>query len=157
VIELLQRTAVPAPVERVWAFLERLDDNYARWHPEHLRWRTLRGRPLRTGTVWFADEWIGPLRIASRFFVVADEPGEYFAYRIGFPARIVDAGGSFRLRDLGNGECELIESAHLAFRTPLLGPLVDALLRAILPVGDFSRPMREEGEGLVKLFAAGEA
>ena len=154
-IELIERSSIPAPTERVWAFLEQLDRHYAQWHPEHLRWRTLRGRPLRTGTIWFADEWVGPLRISSRFFVVDDEPGRYFAYRIGFPARLVGAGGSFRLRSLGGDRCELVETARLGFSAPLLGRLLDLVLGLVLPLGEFRRHMREEGEGLIRIFEAG--
>ena len=151
-ISLLETTRIPAPPERVWAWLCQLDEHYPEWHPEQLRWRTLRGEPLAVGTVWFADEWVGPLRLSARFFVTASEPGRWFAYRIGFPSSLGRAGGSFRLEPTPDGACVLEEEVHFGFSTPIIGPLVDRLLALALPLGELRRHMREEGEGLVKML-----
>jgi polyketide cyclase/dehydrase/lipid transport protein len=151
-ISLVQTTRLAAPPERVWAWFRELDDNYCDWHREHLRWRTLRGEPLALGTAWFADEWVGPLRIAARFFVTESEPDRFFAYRVGFPSSLVRAGGSFRLSPTPDGGCELTESVHLGFSTPLVGALVDRLLALFLPIGELRRHIREEGVGLARLL-----
>ena len=112
-ISLVEETRVPAKPERVWRFFRELDLHYRDWHPEHLDWRTLRGQPLVRGTVWFADEWIGPLRISSRFFVTDSRPPTFFSYRIGFPSSLGRVGGSFRLLPARDGECELISGGSL--------------------------------------------
>jgi hypothetical protein len=152
VISLVQTTRIPAAPQRVWRFFRELDAHYPDWHPEHLAWRTLRGEPLAEGSVWFADEWVGPLRVNGRFFVEVAAPERFFAYRIGFPASLVGAGGWFRLVPTSDGGCELTEEVHLGFSIPLVGPLVDRVLAAALPLGELRRHMREEGENLVRLL-----
>lgn len=151
-ISVVERTRLAASPRRVWAWFRELDDHYPDWHPEHLRWRTLRGEPLASGTVWFADEWVGPLRLSSRFFVTDAVPERSFAYRIGFPASLLRAGGSFRLTPVADGGCELTEEVHLGFSTPVIGAAIDRLLALALPIGELRRHMAEEGEGLARLL-----
>lgn len=103
--------------------------------------------------MWFADEWVGPLRVSGRFFVVDAEPGSFFAYRVGFPASLIRAGGSFRVLPSAGEECELVETAHFGFRLPVAGAVIDGILRLVLPLDEFRRHVREEGEGLVRIFA----
>jgi uncharacterized protein YndB with AHSA1/START domain len=152
-ITIEQRTIIPAPAEQVWKFFTELDDRYRDWHPEHLEWRTLRGPPLTPGAIWYAHEWVGRVEISSRAFVTAAEPGRYFAYRIGFPSALVNARGSFRLTPLDGHRCELDETATLGFALPIAGTLFDILLRALLPIGEMRRHVREEGTNLAALFA----
>jgi hypothetical protein len=125
-----------------------MDANYGDLHPEHLRWRTLRGEPLAAGTVWFADEWIGSMRVSARFFVDASDPERFFSYRIGFPSSLARAGGSFRFEPGPDQSCEIIQEVHFGVSVPLVGWLLDRLLAVALPIGDLRRHMREEQQNL---------
>jgi uncharacterized protein YndB with AHSA1/START domain len=154
VTSLVETTRLPAPPERVWRFFREMDENYPRWHREHLAWRTLRGEPLAAGTIWFADEWIGPIRVSARFFVTGAEPERSFSYRVGFPSSLVRAGGSFRFAPTDDGCCEMTERVHLGFSIPLIGSLIDLALRLFLPLDEFFRHMREEGENLALLLSS---
>jgi Polyketide cyclase / dehydrase and lipid transport len=156
-ISLVESRRLPASAEQVWRLFEEMDRHYLDVHPEHLRWRTLRGRPLAVGTVWFADEWVGSMRISSRFFVTDADQGRFFTYRIGFPASLGRAGGSFRFEPTTSGECEVIEEVHFGFKAPLLGRLVDVVLALVLPVREMRRHMREEQQNLAALLEAGIA
>jgi hypothetical protein len=151
-ISLIERSRIPATPERVWHFFHDMDTHYADWHPEHLTRRTLRGEPLVKGTVWFADEWIGPMRLSARFFVADADPERFFAYRIGFPSSLGRAGGWFRFAPAADGSCELTQEVHFGFSLPLLGALIDRLLATLLPLGEFRRHMREEQDNLVRLL-----
>lgn len=151
-ITISQSTIIPADADRVWTFFTELDTRYRDWHPEHLEWRTLKGPPLTPGAIWYAHEWIGPLEISSRAFVTDAEPGRYFAYRIGFPAALINARGSFRLVPIDGASCRLDETATLGVDVPVAGPLFDLLLRAMLPIGEMCRHVREEGANLATLF-----
>jgi uncharacterized protein YndB with AHSA1/START domain len=152
VIALVETTGLSVPTERVWQFFRQMDENYPRWHREHLTWRTLRGEPLSKGTIWFADEWVGPMRISARFVVTEAEPERFFSYRIGFPSSLARAGGSFRFTPTADGGCEMTEEAHFGFSVPVLGSLIDRLLLLVLPVEEFRRHMREEGANLAALL-----
>jgi hypothetical protein len=155
VIELARSTRVPAPPERVWQFFREMDRHYPDWHPEHLTWRWLQGEPLSAGSVWYADEWVGWLRLgSSRWFVTESDPPHRFAFRIGLPHSLGRAGGSFRFEPAPDGQCDVHQQVHFGYSVPVVGPLVDLVLRAALPMADFRRHMREEGEGLVRLLAA---
>lgn len=156
-IRLERTTPLPVGADRAWAFFRDLDARYAEWHPEHLRWKTIRGEPLTDGAVVFADEWVGRMRVTGRLFTRSVEPGRFFAYRIGFPSSLVAAGGSFRLTPTDGGGCELHQVVHMGFEVPLAGALVDLLLRAIVPVGELERHMREEAERLVAILRAESA
>ena len=151
-ISLVETSRVPAPPARVWRFFRDMDEHYPQWHREHLCWRTLRGEPLAVGTAWFVDEWVGPMRLNSRFFVTDAEPGHYFAYRIGFPSSLGRAGGSFRFEPAAGGGCELIQEVHFGYSLPLVGALVDRVLAAVLPIAEFRRHMREEQDNLIRLL-----
>jgi hypothetical protein len=96
-ISLTDRTTIPAPPERVWAWFAELDEHYRDWHPEHLMWRTLSGPALKSGTIVFADEWIGGLRLAGRFRIIEARPGQLFRWKMLFPWSLVGVGGSFLL------------------------------------------------------------
>ena len=154
-ISLVETTRIAATPKLVWRFFAELDEHYRDWHPEHLAWRTLRGKPLAKGTVWFADEWIGRLRVSARFFIEDAEPEQFFAYSVGFPSSLVRAGGSFRLVPAHSGGCDLTEEVHLGFAIPVIGALIDRMLAIVLPLDDFRRHIREEGGNLARLFDSG--
>jgi len=155
VISIVERTRIPLAPERVWRFFsEEVEDRYRQWHQEHLQWRWLRGSPLENGAVWFADEWVGPMRISSRFIVDEVDQGRYFSYRLAFPSSFARAGGSFRLEPVDSGGCELIQDVHLGFSVPLLGRLIDLVIAAVVPVRELRRHMREEQANLAPLLAS---
>ena len=142
-ISLVESCVLPAPPARVWAVFREMDRHYAAWHPEHLTWRWLRGEPLTTRAVWFADEWIGAMRVHGRFFVVAADPERGFAYRTGFPGAALRAGGSFRLAPAAGDGCRLTQEVHLGLPRFLAGTA---------PVRELRRHMREEQANLPALL-----
>jgi hypothetical protein len=155
VITVSKTTRVGASPDEAWKFFSEMDTHYLDWHREHLNWRWLAGEPLSVGTVWFADEWIGWLRLgSSRWFIVESEEPRRFAFRIGLPHSLVRAGGSFTFAPTPDGQCDITEEFHFGFGAPLIGPIVDLVLRAALPMSDFRRHIEEEGDGLVRLLGA---
>ena len=153
-ISLVESSHIAVPPDQIWRLFLEMDAHYADWHPGHLSWRWLHGEPLAPGTIWFADEWVGPLRISSRFFVDHSDPEHFFAYRIGFPHSLGRAGGSFRFTPAADGGCDLEQEVHFGFSTPVLGALIDWALAAVLPIGEFRRHMREEQANLPRLLAS---
>jgi hypothetical protein len=45
------------------------------------------------------------------------------------------------------------EEVHFGFKIPLVSVLVDRLLGLVLPIDEFRRHIREEGENLAALFS----
>jgi hypothetical protein len=129
-----------------------MDAHSHHWIPEHFAWRWLQGEPLAKDTLWYADEWVGPMRINARFRVVESEPERFFAFRIlGFPAGLVRTGGSFHFNP-ADGGCEMTQEAHFGFSLPIIGTILDLVLRLVLPIDEFRRHMRDEGENLAQLM-----
>lgn len=151
-ISLVQTIDLRASPERAWCFFEDVERRYPDWHREHLTWRWLSGDPLTPGATWFADEWIGPLRVSGRFVVDQANPGRLFSYRSCFPSSLVGAGGSFRLTATGDGGCRLIQEVHLGFSLPLIGRLLDRLLALALPLDELRRHIHEEQERLIVML-----
>jgi uncharacterized protein YndB with AHSA1/START domain len=153
VISVVETSRLPVPPERVWRFFaEEVEDRYCDWHPEHLRWRWLSGRPLEPGSTWFADEFVGRARVSGRFVVAAVQPGRRFAYRLPFPGSLVRGSGSFELRPAPDGGCELVQAVRIGFSAPVLGALVDLAVRAAVPPSELRRHMREEQRNLPGLL-----
>ena len=46
------------------------------------------------------------------------------------------------------------QEVHFGFSVPILGPLLDLAMRAFLPLDEFRRHMREEGDNLAGLIEA---
>jgi hypothetical protein len=156
VIRLSQTTRIPAPPEQLWRFFRDMDENYVRWHREHLVWRWTQGEPMTPGAVWFADEWIGWMRVFGRFFVTDVDPPHVFRFRFGLPSSLARAGGSFRFASVGDGSCEMTEEFHFGFSLPVIGRLFDLVLALVLPLGEFRRHIREEGENMAALLGAAD-
>jgi hypothetical protein len=154
-ISLTNRVQLPTGPERTWQCFCEMDAHYHEWIPEHLRWRWLAGEPLAPGTIWYADEWVGPMRLDARFQVIASAPARFFSWRIlGFPAALVRAGGSFRFSPNGDDGCEMNQEVHFGFSVPILGSLLDLAIRVVLPLDEFRRHMREEGDNLAGVIAS---
>ena len=152
-IEVVHRSHLPVPPERVWRFFaQEIDDRYADWHREHLRWRWLSGRPLEPGSVWFAEEWVGRMRVSSRCRVHEAEPERGFSYRLAYPSALVRAGGWFRFLPAAGGGCDFSQGVHMGFSTPVAGRALDLLIGAIVPVADLRRHVREEHANLPALL-----
>ena len=44
------------------------------------------------------------------------------------------------------------QEVHFGFSLPILGPLLDLAMRVLLPVSEFRRHMREEGDNLATVI-----
>lgn len=151
-IRITERSHIPAPPERVWAWFEGIASHYRDWHPEHIEWRTLRGAPLTAGSVVFFNEWIGRFRLAMRCQIAEVEPARFFRYEGLFPFWLIGAGGSFALEPASGG-CELLAEVHMGWSTPVLGALLDRIIAGVFPLADLRRHIAEEGRNLARLLA----
>ena len=143
---------IDAPPERVWRFFAEMGEHYRAWHPEHLAWREIEGDATRPGSVIFADEWLGPVRLRGRIHVDHVEPERFFDFRFGPPFSLVNAGGFFRITPTGDGGCDLLAETHFGSRRPRLAALLDPLFERLLPVAELRRHMAEEGVNLNRLI-----
>jgi len=142
---------VPATPERIWAWFAGMDEHYRAWHPDHVVWRTEHGSPVTVGSVVYFHERIGWAPVAMRCRIVEARPGEYLRYEGLFPHSLVGAGGSFALAPADGGS-EVTVEARMGVRVPVVGPLLDGLLRALFPMRQFQRHLGEEGRNLAQML-----
>src|SRR5689334_8874174 len=143
---------ISASPDEVWRFFAEMESHYLDWHPEHVAWRDLEGNATIPGSVIYADEHLGKLRLKGRFFIDRVEPERFFSFRVGLPFSLVGAGGHFRIRPTPDGGCDLEAENHVGYDTRLIGPLLDRLLAVAMPADDLRRHMREEGQNLELLL-----
>lgn len=150
-ISMVDTAHVAAPPEHVWDFFANLETHYLDWHPEHIAWRNLKGRMTDAGAAAFGDEYVGWLRLAGRWFTEETTPPRFLRYRLGLPFSLVRAGGSFRLEPTSDGGCDVTAETDLRYSLSVIGPLLDRVFEAALPLNEIRRHMREEKENLASL------
>jgi ligand-binding SRPBCC domain-containing protein len=143
---------ISASPNDVWRFFADMESHYLEWHPEHVVWRNLEGDATIAGSVIYADEHLGRLRLKGKFFIDHVEPERFFDFRVGFPFSLVNAGGHFRIRPTADGGCDLEAENHVGYDVPVIGRLLDRVLAKVMPADDLYRHMREEGENLDRLL-----
>lgn len=73
---------ISAPCEAVYAFFERMDENYLRWRPEHIKFEWRNGRGLQEGNTFYFEEEIGGqlLKKETRFTRIV--PNRYIEFKM---------------------------------------------------------------------------
>jgi len=134
----------------VWAWLETLPDHVQAWHPDHTRARWIRGGAFVPGAEMEVVERLHGTLHCLRMRLTAVTPGRRVQYRI-FPG----LEGSLEVRPSGSGTT-FTATLQLGTQIPLLGGLIDWLLRRAIPgrLAAVHRHLQEEGENLRRLLEA---
>ncbi|MCC5971963.1 MAG: SRPBCC family protein [Pararhodobacter sp.] len=74
------RIFIAATPERGFAFFEKMEENYTRWHPDHIAFEWRKGRGLAVGNVFWFDEWIGGKRMAKQVRLVEVVPARLMVF-----------------------------------------------------------------------------
>lgn len=149
-IEIVERSPIPASPERVWDWFTFIDRHYLQWHPEHIAWRNIKGRYTQNSAVVFFDENIGKFRLPMRCRVAETVPGRYLRYEGTFPFSLIGAGGWFEIIPNGD-QCILVAEVHIGWAS-FLSPLVDRAIAIFFPLNELRRHMREEGVNLANIL-----
>src|SRR5947209_16161260 len=122
-----------------------MDVHYRDWHPDHVVWRNVKGNATVPDGVIYADERVGKVRLRGRFYIGRAERDRYFEFKMGFPFSLVRPGGWFQIKPTEDGECDLVAETHLGYSAPVIGPLMDRVLSACMPLEDLRAHMTDEG------------
>lgn len=145
---------IAATPSQVWGCFAEMDTHYLDWHPDHVVWRNLEGNATVPHGVIYADEKVGKLRLRGKFHIGRADTERYFDFKMGFPFSLVRAGGCFEIKPTDNGECDLVAETHLGYSTPMIGPLMDRVLTACLPLDELRNHMADEGRNFGRLITA---
>ncbi len=149
-IELRDTVEIDVRPVQVWRWLEKLPEHYCAWHPDHIGARRVLGAPLAEGSVMEAEEMLHGRRHRLRMTLTHVEPGRSVRYRM-FPG----LGGGFEIAPSGAG-ARFTATVRIGLRTPILGPVVDAILRLAFGkrIEAVGRHQHEEGRNLKAVLEA---
>ena len=146
-IRLRDSILIEAPPDRVWTWLNDLPLHYRDWHPDHVTCRFERGQSLEVGAVLYVEEHLHQRMHRLRLRATEVVPGHIMRYRNrGFR-------GAFLIEPT-NGGTRFTAELDFGIGTPVIGALLDAVLRKLLArqLESFQTHMREEGQNLKRLL-----
>jgi hypothetical protein len=146
-IRLTDSILIEASPERVWAFFDDLPTHYREWHEDHVTCRYELGKCLQVGAVLYVEERLHGRLHRLRLRATEVVPGRVMRYRShGF-------SGAFLLEP-AHGGTRFTAELHFGTSAPVIGYVLDALLRTVLGrrLAAFQTHMREEGESLKRLL-----
>lgn len=140
--------AIDAPPEVGFAFFDQMEDNYTRWHPDHLLFEWRKGRGLAVGNEFYFEERIAGKLQRKLTRITEVRPDRYFAFTMVNPLfRFFLPHLSFGFEPDGSG---MIFRAEL--RLHGIGPLGRRINRREFEAVE--RHMAEEGKNLGLLLAS---
>jgi hypothetical protein len=152
-IRLRDSVAIRASPEAVFAWLEVMPQEYKSWHPDHVSCQLLMGTMPQVGAEAECKEYLHGKLHSMRFRITRSQP----PHRVDF--HIPGLGeGSFRAVPSGD-QTYFVAELGLGSTAPLIGPLVDAVLRIFFPgrLEAMRQHMQEEGLNLKHIIESGWA
>jgi hypothetical protein len=135
--------------DRIFEFFEHMDENYLRWHPDHLLFRWEKGRGLSEGVEFYFEERIGGQLLKKRVRFTHIEPNRHIEFAVTNPLiRLIMPRLLFAIEPQGE-QSRFIAEIHI--RTGPIGARLNA--REFNAV---RQHMKEEGENLKKLLEGQE-
>lgn len=145
---LKETTRIAAPPGGVYRFFERMEENYARWHPDHIMFRWIDNGRLETGSKAYFKEWIAGKRRTKTVRFTRVEPDRYIEFKpTSLLVGLLLPHISFTIIPRPEG-CELTQ--RIKVRT---GPIGARLNRREFDA--VREHMREEGENMGRIFETG--
>ncbi|NHF59744.1 SRPBCC family protein [Flavobacteriaceae bacterium TP-CH-4] len=141
--DTIEINAAPTKVFDMLAQLFSSNEDYRKWHGEHVSCKWIKGNPNEVGSILYCEEYLhGKLhRLKTRLTEI--EPKRKVSYRFLFPIGILCPEGSFVIEPKGEGS---IFTATLSFN---FGHLLSQI--APIRIEAIKRHMKEEGENLKAL------
>jgi uncharacterized protein YndB with AHSA1/START domain len=79
--------------ENIWEFFANLETNYKAWHPEdHILFQWTKGRPMESGSRWYAEEIVHGKVFKLRGVVGEVVPNRRIVFKYSFPISLVASG-----------------------------------------------------------------
>lgn len=142
---LKETTKLRAQPDEVFAFLEKMEQNYLRWHPDHVQFSWVKGQSLKEGHQAYFEERIAGKLLKKTVVYTRIVPNEHIEFVPTFRLmRLFLPRMLFHLEP-SSGGCLLTQEIHV--RT---GPIGAWLNRKEFDA--VRQHMKEEGEGLERLL-----
>lgn len=143
---LIDSVEIKTAPERIFDSLVRAfssEEDFKRWHKDHVKCQWLRGKPFEIGSVLYVEEYLHGELHEMKFLGTQLEPNRRIEYELLFPVSIVCPRGSFTIEPEGES---CIFTATLSFR---MGWLFSVFAKN--RVEAIEKHMKEEGENLKEI------
>ena len=89
--------------------------SYKLWHPEHVELRWIKGKPVREGSILYAEEYLDGNLHKLKYRITKIVPNKLIAFRPLFPLSIIATGNSFKTVSKGENRCVFSTEGHIRF------------------------------------------
>jgi hypothetical protein len=150
-IKLRDSIRIQTTPEQIFNWLEAMPQEYVSWHPDHVACRMIKGSLLQPGCEIECQEFLHGQLHTLRLRLTRVDPGKRMEFEIPRLGK-----GAFEVIPEAD-EIEFVAELGLGSDFPIVGPLVDAVLSALLSrrLEAMKKHMREEGQNLKKIIESG--
>lgn len=150
-ITLRDSIRIRATPEQLFKWLESMPQEYVFWHSDHVACRVLKGSMLQAGSEFECQEYLHGKLHSMRFRPTRVDPDRRIEYEI-----LALGKGAFKAVPKDEG-IEFIAELHLGSNAPIVGRLIDAVLRAFFSsrLEAMRQHMLEEGQNLKRIIESG--
>lgn len=136
--------ATPEQVFNTFMSVFSSEENYKKWHKDHVSFKWIKGKAFEEGSILYAEEYLHGKLHKLKTQLTKIEPYKKIEYRFLFPYSILCPKGSFLIEVKGN------TSFFIANLTINAGSLLSKIVpKRLMTV---KKHMKEEGENLKKLL-----
>jgi hypothetical protein len=150
-ITLQDTIEIRTTAEDIFDFFIHFKENFKAWHPDHVRCWYLEEGPLREGSVFYVEEYVGSELLTLRFRVTRLVEHSRIEYGI---SRVVSGAFTMEPRD---SSVAFTAEIFFGMKTPLLGGLLDKIVLTSMRsrLQALQQHMVEEGENLKRILEEG--
>lgn len=143
-ISLRDSIEIQTTPKQLFAWLERMPQEYESWHPDHVSCRVLHGSMIEVGSEIEAEEYLHGKLHSMRFRMTKVIPERRLEFEIEGMGR-----GAFEAQEEGD-RLNFVAELDFGPEAPLLGRLFDAVFRLFFGrrIEEMRRHMAEEGRNL---------
>lgn len=136
---------INAAPRAIFDFFEDMEQHYLQWHPDHVRFRWVSGRGVKTGHVFYFEEYLAGTLLKKEVAFTRVVPGQHIEFAPTFwLLRLFLPRLLFRIREEPGG-CEVIAEVHLR-----IGPLAARFNKRELDA--VRQHMHVEGQNLKRIL-----
>lgn len=149
-IKLRDSIRIRTTPQKFFKWLESMPQEYGSWHPDHVACRVLKGSLFQPGSEIECQEFLHGKLHSMRFRMTKFDPEKRLEYSI-----LGMGKGAFEAVPKGE-EVEFIAELDLGSDTPIIGQLVDVVLRTLFysRLMAMRQHMQEEGRNLKQILEA---
>jgi hypothetical protein len=150
-ISLRDSIEIHANSRQLFAWLERMPQEYTSWHPDHVAYRVLQGSMLEVGSEIECEEYLHGKLHSMRLRMTKVVPDKRVEYVIEGMGR-----GAFETQASGDS-VKFVAELDIGLDAPIIGPLFDFVFSRFFQqrIESMRQHMVEEGQNLKAILEAG--